>query len=347
MIYGATLTTTAVTGGIALSGASMGTATVFIPLYVMGAKGGVEEGQQGFQQLTEEYHPKQGQAILNSRDLKNSSVDIDWYSIAGQAAVSVIADVVIGRLGGKVIQSGIKQIDKVADQAGKGAKNLLDTFKSGKTVPAGASASASKTDKSFCVNGSTNSVATNPKNAKIGQASGEAKKEACDELTKQRAELRKTDTSKLTRNEKGVLGEKRTAITLQRAGYEELPARLPRNNGFDGVWIKRDAKGSIEDIIVYKDIIITESKFSTKGKPRLSNTSKGPQMGDDWIEANIEKMIDDADPSVKNTGKILEENMHLIRRKGVVIDASGQQRFNRLKLPETKTFKEAEEKFKR
>ncbi|NOZ54342.1 MAG: hypothetical protein GXP08_14625 [Gammaproteobacteria bacterium] len=87
------------------------------------------------------------------------------------------------------------------------------------------------------------------------------------DLARQRADLRRTDTTDFSTSQKGSLGEARTAITMQKAGFEELPAtRLPRNNGFDGVWLKRDASGNVSDIV------ITESKFSSTGSASLTQT---------------------------------------------------------------------------
>ena len=149
------------------------------------------------------------------------------------------------------------------------------------------------------------------------------------DLARQRAELRITDTSNFTTAQKGVLGEARTAITMQKAGYQELPARLSSNNGFDGVWIKHDSNGNIADIV------ITESKFSSTGSASLTNTkTMGKQLSSEWIDANIQKMRLSADVDVRRTARMLERNRDLIRPKAAVINPSGVQRFNQINLPE-------------
>ncbi len=119
----------------------------------------------------------------------------------------------------------------------------------------------------------------------------------------------------------------RTALAMQKAGFEKLPAKLPKNNGFDGVWVKRDASGKVVDIIV------SESKFAASGRGRLSETKWiGKQMDNEWIEANINKMIRDKDPEISKVGDFLYKNFELIRKKVAVIDKYGIQKFNKIKI---------------
>lgn len=122
---------------------------------------------------------------------------------------------------------------------------------------------------------------------------------------------------------KGAIGELRTSFTLRRAGYDELPSRLPSNNGFDGAWVKRGADGSVTDII------ITESKYAPDGVLKLANTkTMGQQLSSNWIDGNIQKMLNSADPSVVRSGMLLDANRHLIRAKGAVLDSSGVLQFS-------------------
>jgi len=72
---------------------------------------------------------------------------------------------------------------------------------------------------------------------------------------------------------KGEMGEAAARQTMIRAGYQELPARLPANQGMDGVFVKYGADGAVQDII------ITESKYSSTGRASLVNTKrKGRQL---------------------------------------------------------------------
>ena len=133
----------------------------------------------------------------------------------------------------------------------------------------------------------------------------------------------------LTNKQKGELGEAAARKTLKRAGYEEIPARLPRNNGIDGVFVKKDANGEITDIIV------SESKYSSTGKARMSDTKNmGRQMSDKWIKENIRKMQLSKDPEVRKTARILKRNEELIRKKANVLDPNGNNRWNKIKIPE-------------
>jgi RHS repeat-associated protein len=164
---------------------------------------------------------------------------------------------------------------------------------------------------------------------KLGVGVAPKKSRGMPDLAKQRAELRVVGTTDFTTAQKGVLGESRTALTFQKAGYQEQAARLPRNNGFDGVWFKDDADGNLADII------ISESKFSSTGAASLTKTkTMGQQLSSEWIDGNISKMRLSADAEVRRTARMLERNRDLIRTKAAVIDPSGIQRFNQINLPE-------------
>jgi hypothetical protein len=107
-----------------------------------------------------------------------------------------------------------------------------------------------------------------------------------------------------------------------------MPAKLPSNNGFDGVFIKRGANGALTDII------INESKFTSTGRTSLSNTNMGKQLSDSWIDANIQKMMKSDDASVRATARLLQNNPDLIRVKANVLNNHGVNRWNVLTLPE-------------
>ena len=140
-----------------------------------------------------------------------------------------------------------------------------------------------------------------------------------------RAELAQTNTVGLSTGAKGVLGETRGALPLQRAGYTQMEAKLASNNGFDGVWVKYGAEGNP------LDIIISESKFTSTGSASLSKTNMGPQMSDSWIDGNIGKMMNSSNPVVMDTGYFLDANRSLIRPKINVLNPQGVNRWNSLK----------------
>jgi len=140
------------------------------------------------------------------------------------------------------------------------------------------------------------------------------------------ARLRGINTSLMSTAEKGVLGEARAALTFKRAGYKVQNARLPSNNGFDGVWAKFGTDGNPIDII------ISESKFSSTVRASLSNTNMGKQMSREWIEANIRKMETSSDPAVRRTFRLIDENMDIVRLKANVLDPNGFNRWNKIKV---------------
>jgi hypothetical protein len=148
------------------------------------------------------------------------------------------------------------------------------------------------------------------------------------DLVAARAELRSLDTSNFSTSEKGLLGETRASLTYQRAGYAELDARLPSNNGFDGVFVKYDSDGMNP-----LDIIINESKFTSTGNASLSNTNMGRQMSSSWIDANIQKMMNSSNPTIMENGFFLDSNSHLIRTKINVLNPQGVNGWNVLKAP--------------
>ena len=128
---------------------------------------------------------------------------------------------------------------------------------------------------------------------------------------------------------KGELGESAAVRTLARAKYEKLTARLSSNTGFDGVFVSQGRGGIIEDIIV------TESKYSSSGRASLSPTAtKGKQLSSEWIDATIMSMLQSPDDAVRRTGRLLDANRSLIRPKANVLDASGFNRWNRIRIPE-------------
>lgn len=141
------------------------------------------------------------------------------------------------------------------------------------------------------------------------------------------SQFRAINTSNMTRADKGVLAENRGAFTYRRAGYQQMDARLPSNHGFDGVFVKRGADGNV------RDIIINESKYSSTGRASLANTSMGRQMSPSWINENIQKMMNSADPAVMETGFFLDANRAMIRAKANVLDPWGNNRWNVVQLP--------------
>ena len=128
---------------------------------------------------------------------------------------------------------------------------------------------------------------------------------------------------------KGDLGEAAARRTLTRAGYNELPARLPGNQGFDGVYVRYAKNGAPIDLI------ITESKYSSTGRAYLTNTkTMGKQLSGQWVDANIEKLLDSNNSSLIETGRFLRKHKSLIRKKANVLDFREINRWNRINIPD-------------
>ncbi|NCI48223.1 hypothetical protein [Sediminibacterium soli] len=89
-----------------------------------------------------------------------------------------------------------------------------------------------------------------------------------------------------------ALGTKTESICddiFQTDGFVKHEGKLPGNNGFDGVYIKQDAAGNVEEII------INEAKqVGNAGNIKLNaantQTLLKPQMSDKWIEDVIDRM---------------------------------------------------------
>lgn len=98
-------------------------------------------------------------------------------------------------------------------------------------------------------------------------------------------------------------------------GYEKLPSKTGggRNNGIDGLYIKRNEAGDIESIV------IVESKWNTArygsawyAEPGNSNTinveqrrTRVRQMSFEWIDQKARDMMDSDDPATMEAGRML------------------------------------------
>jgi hypothetical protein len=129
-------------------------------------------------------------------------------------------------------------------------------------------------------------------------------------------------SSAVSPGQKGSLGELAADATMARAGYKIRPSQLESGKGIDRVFVKYGSNGNPIDII------INESKFAI-GRARYGDTtSMGDQMSRGWIDGNVAKMRVSADPQVRATGRLLEENRGLVRLKTNVLNGQGVNRWN-------------------
>ncbi|MFN7558658.1 MAG: RHS repeat-associated core domain-containing protein, partial [bacterium] len=127
------------------------------------------------------------------------------------------------------------------------------------------------------------------------------------------------DGPKKSNQEKGKIGESEADKYYESQGYEKLNSKVGSDNGFDGVYVKRDKDGNITEMV------LNESKYSDSGRFKLSTSEAGKQMSDPWIKNTLDRMERSTDPSVSNTGAAIREAMQrgVVRTRGTLSTPSG------------------------
>ncbi|NCI45621.1 hypothetical protein [Sediminibacterium soli] len=123
-----------------------------------------------------------------------------------------------------------------------------------------------------------------------------------------------------------ALGTKTESICddiFQTDGFVKHEAKLPGNNGFDGVYIKQDAAGNVEEII------INEAKqVGNAGNIKLNagnpQTPLAPQMSDRWVEDVIRKMKAQGG-NLDALANVLSANEDKIVKTVTAVDKSTQE----------------------
>ena len=77
--------------------------------------------------------------------------------------------------------------------------------------------------------------------------------------------------------QQGDFGELLTAVMVTAQGYVQIPSQYGRNNGLDGVFVKRDTPGA------FSDVVITETKT---GQPKI----KSDIMTDKGVRRRLDRM---------------------------------------------------------
>jgi hypothetical protein len=98
------------------------------------------------------------------------------------------------------------------------------------------------------------------------------------------------------------------------SGFVKYDAKFGSNNGFDGVYIKHDAAGNVQEII------INEAKQVTAvGNIKLAarTPNKGPQMSDEWLNQTIEEM---KNSNLNSLGSLLDLNKSKITKTVTGVD---------------------------
>lgn len=104
---------------------------------------------------------------------------------------------------------------------------------------------------------------------------------------------------------------------------KELPCKLSGNQGFDGVFLKETAIGSVEKIF------ITETKYQAEGGlPKLSRTkTKGLQISKPWIEKTLKAMERSGDSALETTADLIRKNPGKLVYKANVVTPAGTNKW--------------------
>ena len=122
-----------------------------------------------------------------------------------------------------------------------------------------------------------------------------------------------------------ALGTKTESIAddiLGTDGFVKHDSKFGSNHGFDGVYIKHDANGNVQEII------INEAKqIGTAGNIKLNGVTvnKGPQMSDLWVRQTIEEMRSHPTSSISDLGTVLFNNPSKIRKTVFGVDKATQE----------------------
>ena len=106
--------------------------------------------------------------------------------------------------------------------------------------------------------------------------------------------------------QKGTIGDAATARKMTGKGYKKLPSKINGNQGIDGIYVKNNLDGSVHEIIV------VENKVD-KSQLNRGTENRAPQMSEQWVENNIDKMLGSPDPETRKTAQLLRENADKVK----------------------------------
>ncbi|NCI45014.1 hypothetical protein [Sediminibacterium soli] len=123
-----------------------------------------------------------------------------------------------------------------------------------------------------------------------------------------------------------ALGTKTESICddiFQTDGFVKHEAKLPGNNGFDGVYIKQDAAGNVEEIIINEAKQVGNAG-NIKLNARNTQTQLDPQMSDKWVNDLLLKM-ELQGGNLKILSDVLAANKDKILKTVTAVDRSMQE----------------------
>ncbi len=122
-----------------------------------------------------------------------------------------------------------------------------------------------------------------------------------------------------------VLGTKTESLCddiFETEGFVKYEAKLG-SNGFDGVYIKKDATGNVQEIII-NDAKQISAAGNIKLSPKNPNTSLPAQMSDDWID-NIILKLQAQGGSLEDLSIILNANKNKITKTVTAVDKATKE----------------------
>ena len=129
-----------------------------------------------------------------------------------------------------------------------------------------------------------------------------------------------------------LLTQRRSEPTLSGIGEEMAEMLAKEIDNTTVLNIKLNNSGNGFDVMQFENglenttkIRLFESKPLNSNSVVLPNTGMGTQMGDRWINANIQKMIRSTNADVKNIGNILDTNFVNIERYVFTVDKDLEQ----------------------
>jgi hypothetical protein len=122
------------------------------------------------------------------------------------------------------------------------------------------------------------------------------------------------------------LGTKTEALCddiFETNGFVKHDAKIGSNNGFDGVYIKKDASSNVQEIIINEAKPI-KTTGNIKLNPRNDNTLLPAQMSDAWIN-NIITKLDNQGGNLSTLASVLEANKSKITKTVTGVDKATKE----------------------
>ncbi len=123
------------------------------------------------------------------------------------------------------------------------------------------------------------------------------------------SQIAATTGGRLTRAQKERIAEAAAAATMTRAGYTQLPSKLPGNRGIDQVWIKTAANGATR-------VKLVENKYNSSGALGMGSSRWGPQMSSGWVNATLGRMISQGG-ALKRTAEVISASTQVVKKANV------------------------------